>query len=268
MDTGLTPQKAKEEEIKRQFAANKKLLGQLFPKDGETILARAVNGAVMASRAEGKEGSLSLANIPAEDIVEKCIAALHMGLEPGSECYLIPYGGKLTLQIGPQGLVKLMMQSGFVKDVVARSVRAGDVFDYDLGDEGFIRHKKSAESRLDGAVTYGYAYLRTTTGGIIRDVLTRDEIDFYRALSKMPEGGPMWKNFFDGAVRKTMLHRIAEFVPRSAVLSAALRQTEQDAGVVVSDEIRDLLRQMNAAPVEPVVMSASAGGAVPEAGAS
>jgi phage RecT family recombinase len=242
----LDPQAAKEARIREIFTGQRKLLAQLFPKDGDTYVARAVSSAIMESRKiSDKTGRPNLDRCPAEDIAEKAIAAHHMGLEPGSECYFIPYGAKLQLQIGPQGLIKLMMQSGFVRKIEARSVRGagepgGDVFDYDLGDEGFIKHRKG-DMRWDMAVTHGYAFIETSTGGKIRDVLTRGEIDHFRSLSKMPEGGPMWKEHFDGAVRKTMIHRIAEFVPRSPVLSAVL-QRDTSEGLEVPDEIWQAVR--------------------------
>lgn len=253
------PQSAKEGRIRRIFTEQKKLLVQLFPKDGETLVARAVSSAIMASRtvhdSGSKAGQRVLEYASAEAIAEKVIAAHHMGLEPGTECYLVPYGGKIQLQIGPQGLVKLMMQSGFVRKVEARSVRGanelgGDVFDYDLGDEGFIRHRKG-DMRSEMPVTHGYAFVETTTGGKVRDVLTRGEIEHFRSLSKMPNGGPMWENHYDGAVRKTCLHRIAEFIPRSPLLSAALRQNET-GGVEVPEEILAAVQARLTSEIAPV----------------
>lgn len=273
----LDPQAQKELEIRLIFTRQGKLLSKLFPKDGDVILARTVSSAIMASRALDKDGRIALRDIAAEDIAEKCVAAHHMGLEVGSECYLIPYGKKLQLQTGPQGLIKLMMQSGFVKSVVARSVRegdGGDVFDHDLGPAGYITHKKGA-NRDSCPVTFAYAFIKTTTGGEILDVLSRGEIDHFRSLSKMKDGGPMWIEHFDGACRKTMIHRIAEFVPRSPVLSAALRQNEQ-GGVEVPEEIMAAVRakmaaeMMGPAPAAngvPVVVDASGAQAEPGAGA-
>lgn len=244
-DEVVNPQAAKEAAIKQIFAAQKKLLVQLFPKDGEAMVARAVSSAIMASRKPNEKTQRpALEAISAELIAERCVAAHHMGLDPTSECYLVPYGTNLQLIIGPRGLVRLMMNSGFVRKIEARAVREGDAFDYDLGDEGFIRHKKGTNNR-EGPVTHAYAWIETTTGGKIREVCTVDDIEFYRSKSKQANG-PMWTENYEGACRKTMIHRIAEFVPLAPVLSAALRQNEE-GGVEIPEDIMRAVRTKMAA---------------------
>lgn len=244
-DSILDPQAAKEAAIRAIFTAQKRLLVQLFPKDGETMVARAVSSAIAACRKPNeKTGKPALEAISADLIAERCIAAHHMGLDPTSECYLVPYGTNLQLIIGPRGLVRLMMQSGFVRKIEARAVRAGDVFDYDLGDEGFVRHKKG-EGNRDHPVTHAYAWIETTTGGKIREVCTVDDIEFYRAKSKQANG-PMWTENYEGACRKTMIHRISEFVPLAPVVAAALRQNEF-GGVEIPAEVWNAVRGKMAA---------------------
>lgn len=239
------PQAAKEARIRAIFTEQKALLVRLFPKDGETMVARAVSSALAAARKPNeKTGRPALEAISAELIAERCVAAHHMGLDPTSECYLVPYGATLQLIIGPRGLVRLMMNSGFVKKIEARAVREGDTFDYDLGDEGFIRHKKGPNNR-EGAVTHAYAFIETTTGGKIREVCTVDDIEFYRSKSKQANG-PMWTENYEGACRKTMIHRIAEFVPLAPVMAAALRQNEQ-GGIEIPEEVWKAVRGKMAA---------------------
>lgn len=252
------PQAAKEVAIKRIFAEQRKLLVQLFPKNGDTMLARAVSSAIMSSRATNeKTGKRILEAIDAEEIAEKCIACHHLGLEPGADAYLVPYGKRITIIKSPQGLIKLMFNAGW--RVEARAVREGDSFEHELGPDGFIRHRK-AEGRRDGGVTYGYAFARHMTGGpATLDVLSRDDIESYRAQSQQ-KNGPMWENNYEGAVRKTMIHRIAEYIPLPAALMSSMRAEE--SGAEVTDEIRELLRSMNqkpadATPSQPETVAAS-----------
>jgi len=234
------PQASKEAQIRAIFTERKKFLAMLFPKDGETMVARCVSSAIACARkVNEKSNKPALEAIPADLIAERCIQAHHMGLDPTSECYLVPYGSTLQLIIGPRGLVRLMMNSGFVKKIEARAVRAGDAFDYDLGDAGFIRHKKGPSNR-DGDVTHAYAFIETTTGGIIREVCTVDDIEFYRSKSKQANG-PMWSDNYEGACRKTMIHRIAEFVPLAPVVAASLRQNEA-GGVEIPEEVWKAVR--------------------------
>lgn len=257
-DEVLSPQAAREAKIRQLFTEQKRLLVQLFPKDGETLVARAVSSAIMASR------TLPL-SIPADLIAEKVIAAHHMGVEIGPEAYLVPYGGdeersgpSLQLILGPRALIALMYRSGFVKSVEARAVFDGDIFEYELGDTPRIRHVKAESGRRDGAIVAAYFIAHTTTGGIVREVLTREDIDFYRSFSKAKKGP--WYDNFEGMVRKTAIHRGAEFIPRSPLMSAALRQNEQ-GGIEVSDEILAMLRAKPEAEVlvpETVTVGAAA----------
>jgi len=226
------PQTLKEARITAIFKDQYKALAALFPKDGATMVNRARAAAVIASRSPALRGAT------AESVAEKVIAAHHMGVEIG-EAYLVPYNGDVQLILGPRALIALMYRSGFVKSVEARAVFEGDEFDYELGDSPRIRHKKAMANRRDAAIVAGYVVAHTTTGGIVREVLTREDIDYYRSFSKA-KSGP-WFDNFEGMVRKTLIHRIAEFIPRSPILSAALTQNEA-GGVVVTDEIMAILK--------------------------
>lgn len=222
--------------IKAIFRTQYRQLAALFPSDGDTMVNRACAAAVVAARetiTTGKnKGDLKLGKASGETIAEKVIAAHHLGLEIGDQAYLVPYGDDVQLIIGPRGLVTLMMRSGFVKSIVARSVFAADVdaglFTYDLGSKPFIRHQKAPDNRRTGNIVAAYAIVETTTEGQIIDVLTWEDIEYYRSFSKAGAGGA-WDTAYEGMVRKTAIKRIAEFVPRSPMLSAALREDDHGA---------------------------------------
>lgn len=241
------PQAAKESRIREVFKSQWKMLANLFPKDGEVILARAVSSAIMASRAtDPKTGKRNLENVAAEEIAEKCIACHHQGLEPGADAYLVPYGGRITIIKSPQGLIKLMFNAGW--RVVARAVREGDFFEHEMGTTEYVKHRK-ANGRQDSPVTFGYAIARHVNGGPETiSVLSRDDIEAHRDVSAQ-KNGPMWSNFYEGAVRKTMIHDIANYIPLPASLMTSMR-AEETGAVEVTDEIRELLRAMNAKPAE------------------
>lgn len=238
-----------EARIKAIFKANYRQLGALFPKDGETMVNRACAMACAASRevitTGERKGRLRLGDATAESIAEKTIAAHHLGLEIGDQAYLVPYGNDVQLIIGPRGLVTLMMQSGFVKSVVARSVFEADVaaglFSYDLGTKPFIRHQKATSERRPetGKIVYAYAIVDTTTEGQIIDVLTWEDLEYYRSFSKAKGGA--WDTAYEGMCRKTAIKRISEFVPRSALLAAALRE-DSHGGYEIPEEILQAAR--------------------------
>lgn len=61
--------------------------------------------------------------------------------------YLVPYKGKVTLQIGYKGYLLLARQSSLVADMHADYVVEGDEFDYSYGSRKFLHHKP-AKNRL------------------------------------------------------------------------------------------------------------------------
>jgi len=235
------PQMARENVIRRIFREQHKFLAALFPKDGATFVARSLSSAIRALKMRDKNGALALEKIAPEMIAEKCIACHHMGLEPVTEAYLIPYGNDLQIITAPKGLIKLMYNAGWI--VEARAVREGDLFEHEMGDNAFIKHRKASNRRSDdGAVTFGYAFARHRDGGpTVREVFARDDIEAH---------GPMWSDNYEGATRKTMIHAIAEFLPLPAAVMSALSQNEA-GGVEISEEIMALLREAKAKPETP-----------------
>lgn len=167
-----------------------------------------------------------------DTVCERVIAAHHLGLEVGDQAYLVPYGGQTNLIIGPRGLIALAYRSGFVKSIYAASVFKADVeanlFSYNLAT-GEISHEKATSARRTGSnpeqlITHTYCLVHTTTGGRFAEVLTAEDLAYYRSFSKA-KSGP-WIDNFEGMARKTAIKRGLEFVPRSPLMSAALKENE------------------------------------------
>ena len=238
-------QSEKEAKITEIFRSQFKGLAALFPKDGAVLVARARQCAIMACREiDKKTGKPRLAAASAESIAEKSIAAHHLGLEVGTEAYLVPYANEVQLIIGPRGLIKLMYRSGQVRAVESESVYDGDTFDYTLGDEPSIRHKLG-QDRHAKQLTHVWIVVTMREGGKVRKVLTREDLEYYRSKSKQ-SNGPMWTENYDGAARKTIIHRVAEFIPMDAITTAALREGEEGS-VEIPEEIMAAVRGKMAA---------------------
>lgn len=216
------------EEIRAIFRAQADTLAGLFPNDGATMVTRACSMALTAAKAP------HLKTASPESIAETAVACMHLGLEFGDQAYAVPHKGQAGLIIGPRGLITLAFRSGFVKSIEARAVFDGDFFEYNLGDPSFIRHRKAMEGRrpvnpkmTEQAISHVYVIIETTTEGKTREVLTWEDIKYYRSFSKASSGP--WFDNFEGMCRKTAIKRGLEFVPRSPLLAAALRETSEGA---------------------------------------
>lgn len=232
----------REAKVREIFRAQRPLLEALFVKDGKALVARCLQSAIAALKMRDKKtGALMLEKISPEQIAEKCIACHAMGLEPITEAYLIAYGTDLQIIRSPQGLIKLMANAGW--RVEARAVREGDFFEHDLGDEGFIKHRKpfGQNGRRETPISGAYAFAKHVDGGpTIREVLSWDDLEAYRSQSKQANG-PMWTDNYEGAARKTAIHRLAELIPLPAEARTGFRQNDV-GGIEIPEEIMVAVR--------------------------
>lgn len=237
----IAPPRSIAEHVKRILLDRRKELAKLFPRDGEGAVYRAIVLAMDQARRMP-------ANTIAETIAECAIAAMKLDLDSAEDCYFVPYKGKAKLIIGPQGLIKLGYRSGFVKSAVARFVLSGDEFDYRLGSDEHIHHRRASTRPLDAesiwnALVAAYYVIETTTGGKILDVLERGDIEYYKSLS--PSGNDktgLWGKFPAEAARKSALKQGFRFVPHSAQLSIALREDPETEGIEIPADIWAALR--------------------------
>lgn len=159
-------------------------------------------------------------------IYRSVIQAAELGLEPGNalgDAYLVPYRDTCQLIVGYRGLIALARRSGEIETVQAFCVYEGDDFDYELGTEGRIRHKPApAAERTPSKLLYVYAiaYLRDTPRPMF-DVMTRAEVEAIRSRSKAGNNGP-WVSDYGEMARKTVVRRLAKYLPMSTELNKAM----------------------------------------------
>jgi len=149
-------------------------------------------------------------------IVAGIFRAGQLGLEfgPLGHAFLVPFKvkGKLVAQfiLGYKGVVVLAHRSERVLDITARDVREGDEFDYSYGTDEWIRHKPVGDP--DAPLSHTYAIGRYVGGGINQVVLTRKQVDSYRARSRAADDGP-WVTDYPAMAMKTSVLRLAPFLP-------------------------------------------------------
>ena len=164
------------------------------------------------------------------------IQSAQLGLELGSglgHAFLIPYWNKelkifeAQMMPGFKGFLELMRRSGHVINCSARIVRKGDLFEFEYGDDEKIRHVPSRDPIVtieDGKevvrpITDAYATVRLLNGGIQREVMTREQIDW---IAERKKDNPVWQSDYDEMARKTVVRRIAKYTPLSPALAAAI----------------------------------------------
>lgn len=150
------------------------------------------------------------------------VTASQMGLEPGIDCHLVPYGRECQLIPDWKGLVNLVHRSGRAM-VWTGAVFTGDEFDYGLGDSPFINHKPTAADDEEGKLTHVYAVGRVNESDwpvievwpVAKVVTHRDR------YNKVGKSHYSYENL-EMYGRKVALLQVLKYMPRSVELQMAV----------------------------------------------
>lgn len=199
----------------------------------------------------------ALALCTPQSFLGSLLQASQLGLEvntPLGQAYLIPYKDVCTLVIGYQGMLDLARRSGMVKAIYAHPVFEGDTFDYELGLEPKLKHKPTD---TPGPLTHVYAVARLADGEPIFTVLTRADVETYRARSRAKDNGP-WVTDYTAMCLKTAIRRIWRWLPKSAEQAtvAAVDDSDREHSQAFSPEVVGILDML---PEEPAPSPVPAG---------
>lgn len=154
--------------------------------------------------------------------------------------YLVPYKGKVTLQIGYKGYMLLARQSGLLADMHADYLIEGDEFDYSYGSRKFLHHKPGRDRlAVDGngnlvrPLVGAYMFTTLRGGGEEFIVLDESEILARRNTSASWKNGgdTPWKSHPWAMYRKTAIRAWAPQGPMQVQRLAGVEDF-QDRGYV------------------------------------
>lgn len=182
-----------------------------------------------------------LLDVDRRSLLASCMKAAQDGLlVDGREAALVIFRTKNgpMAQYMPMigGLLKKLRNSGELASIAAHVAYENDEFRYELGDEERIVHRPGLGKR--GQPIAAYAIARTKDGAVYREVMSLDQIEQVRNVSRAKDSGP-WVSWWDEMARKTVLRRLLKRLPSSADLDAVL---EHD------NETNDLAPQVAEAP--------------------
>jgi recombination protein RecT len=177
-------------------------------------------------------------------IIAACQAvALGLDLNPVlGEAYLVPRwnnairANECCFQPGYQGLVKLVRKAGQVVSIRAAIVHEGDTFRYSYTPDLVFEHIPKMQHR--GSIANGkgvkavYAIAKLSNGEMVIEVMTVDEIEEIRKVSKSAQNGP-WVSFWGEMSKKTVLRRLIKGLPKyeseeGDLLAKALEYNDAD----------------------------------------
>jgi recombination protein RecT len=156
-------------------------------------------------------------------LIQAALDAAEAGLEPSgnlNRASIAPFREKsgdafplAKLMIGYEGLADLM-RDGPIEDVWAEVVYEGDEFAEIKGASPDLKHVPKHATEDVGKITYFYAIVFFRGGRVHFEVMSRAQVDAVRAMSRSANG-PAWMKSYPQMGRKTVLRRLAHYVPLS-----------------------------------------------------
>ncbi|MGY2052922.1 recombinase RecT [Methylobacterium sp. JK268] len=190
------------------------------------------------------QGDAALLEADRKSLFEAAMKAAQDGLLPDKrEGALVIFKNRVQWMPMIAGILKKVRNSGELISVAAHVVYENDRFAYVLGDEERIEH----EPKLDGprgAARAVYAIARTKDGGIYREVMSLEEVEKVRKVSRAANDGP-WVTWWEEMARKTVLRRLSKRLPMSTDMDDLIRR---------DDDLYDFGRRgQGDRPFQPVV---------------
>lgn len=212
-----------------------------------------IKEASFAMQALSKNSYLS--SMDKNSIIESVLNICQVGLtlNPISKfAYLIPRNGKCCLDVSYIGLVKLITDTGSVKNVYAHIIRDGDLFEQTLGTHPEINHKPKLGNKGEIIGAYAVAILKDGTKQVeVMDINEvneiRDKSEAYKAYKAGKTKSCIWVDYPGEMDRKTVVKRICKYLPKSEKwekIDQAIELDNQDfkASYMQLDRIDGLLR--------------------------
>jgi recombination protein RecT len=154
-------------------------------------------------------------------VLASCMKAAQDGLlVDGREAALVIFKGQAQYMPMIGGLLKKLRNSGELASIGAHVAYEFDEFRYELGDEERIVHRPNLTGER-GAAIAAYAIARTKDGAVYREVMSYEQVQQVREVSRAKNNGP-WVQWWDEMARKTVLRRLMKRLPSSADIDQVL----------------------------------------------
>lgn len=169
----------------------------------------------------------SLLDADRRSVLAACMKAAQDGLLiDGREAAVVCYGKNAQYMPMIGGLLKKLRNSGELATIAAHVAYENDEFRYELGDEERIVHKPSLVGGRGNPIAV-YAIAKTKDGAVYREVMSLEQVEQVRSVSKAKNNGP-WVQWWDEMARKTVLRRLMKRLPSSADVDALLESDNEN----------------------------------------
>ena len=145
--------------------------------------------------------------------------------------YLVPYKGKVELQVSYMGKKSFGVNTGLVLDMESYLVYKGEFFEIEQGSNAHITHKPNpwgAKKKED--ILGGYYLIKYPNGTQQFDTMSIDEIEGIRkrspSVSKGKDAQSPWNTDYAEMCKKTLINRAYKQIPKQAMTEKAAKALE------------------------------------------
>lgn len=159
------------------------------------------------------------------DVILQCA---QIGLEPDNAlglAHLVPYKGKIKLNISYKGYIALAHRSGTILDISARCIYENEKWTLEYGDSEKLRHIPMSPGERGSKIIAAYAIAQMKNGGVHREFLWRSEL---MKLKDKASYKDIWNEFEAEMCRKSAVRAAAKYICLAGDDNSLLRATSID----------------------------------------
>jgi recombination protein RecT len=168
-----------------------------------------------------------LVNSNRQSLLGAAMKAAQDGLLPdGREAALVTFKDQVAYMPMVAGILKKVRNSGELQSLSPHVVYENDFFDYWIDELGeHLKHKPKLVGAR-GEITHVYCIAITKDKGTYIEVMSKEEIDQIRDVSRSKDGGP-WKQWYGEMGKKSVIRRLSKRLPMSTDLEMMIHADDE-----------------------------------------
>ena len=124
------------------------------------------------------------------------------------------------------GIMKLVRNSGELASITAQTVHTRDFFEYWVDDTGEHLTHKPLLFETRGDMIGVYALAKTKDGAVYIEVLTKEQVEKIKNVSRAGGSGP-WGNWYEEMAKKSAIRRLSKRLPMSTDFQTAIERDDE-----------------------------------------
>lgn len=168
-----------------------------------------------------------LINANRQSLLGAAMKAAQDGLLPDNkESALVTFKDQVVYMPMIQGILKKVRNSGELASISPHVVYENDVFQYWIDELGeHLKHVPKLTGTR-GDITHAYCVARTKDGAVYIEVMSKEELEQVRSVSRSKDGGP-WKQWYGEMAKKTVTRRLSKRLPMSTDLELTIHADDE-----------------------------------------